>query len=112
MLDPFCAPSPPPDLGPLCSPITTLGQEPGPEDLGLLPVDVDALTADVNRLAGELSAEAHRRRVALEAAARHGAAWRPEEVLRRAKEFEDWLAGGPTPPQPRPRDEHPGPNLW
>jgi hypothetical protein len=56
--------------------------------------------------------DARRRRVALEAAARHGAAWGPEEVLRRAKEFEDWLAGGPTPPQPRPRDEHPDPYLW
>ena len=56
--------------------------------------------------------DARRRRVALEAAARHGAAWGPEEVLRRAKEFDDWLAGGPTPPRQPVCDRGSDGDLW
>jgi len=51
-----------------------------------------------------------RRCAALSAAAGYAQYWSPDEVLRRAKQFEDWLAGGPTPPplpEPRPSREDP-----
>jgi hypothetical protein len=54
-----------------------------------------------------------RRCAALSAAAGYAQYWTPDEVLRRAKQFEDWLAGGPTPASlPAPRVSGEDRNPW